>query len=59
MTQQDPVCGAQIEDAIAVAESEYLGARYYFCSLDCQQKFDQRPEDYIHRAGQLPEDPAL
>lgn len=26
-TNLDPVCGAQVEEEIAIAESEYLGAR--------------------------------
>lgn len=55
-TNLDPVCGAQVEEEIAIAESEYLGARYYFCSMDCKHKFDQRPEDYVHRSGQVPPD---
>lgn len=52
----DPVCGAQVEEGIAIAESEYLGAQYFFCSMDCKHKFDQRPEDYVIRSGQVPAD---
>ena len=56
----DPVCGAQVEQDSAIAESEYLGVRYYFCSMDCKHKFDQRPEAYVHKSGyMLPDEDRL
>jgi Cu+-exporting ATPase len=48
----DPVCGTQVNEENAAAMSEYLGRKYYFCSEDCQRKFEQRPEDYVIRRGQ-------
>jgi YHS domain-containing protein len=48
----DPVCGMQVNEENAAAMSEYLGRKYFFCSEDCQRKFEQRPEDYVVRRGQ-------
>jgi Cu+-exporting ATPase len=48
----DPVCGMQVDEENAAATSEYLGRKYFFCSIDCQRKFEQRPEDYVVRRGQ-------
>jgi Cu+-exporting ATPase len=47
---KDPVCGMMIEDATAVASSEYEGKRYSFCSTDCKVEFDENPSDYAERA---------
>ncbi|HEX2031873.1 MAG TPA: YHS domain-containing protein [Actinomycetota bacterium] len=46
MAVKDPVCGMTIEEADAVATSEFGGKTYYFCSADCKEEFDQNPEDY-------------
>lgn len=43
---KDPVCGMMIEDSNAAATSEYKGRRYYFCSKNCKQEFDENPDDY-------------
>jgi YHS domain-containing protein len=48
----DPVCGMQVNEENAAAMLEYLGRKYFFCSEDCQRKFEQRPEDYVVRRGQ-------
>ncbi len=47
---KDPVCGMMIDDATAVAKSEYQDKRYYFCSKDCKVEFDENPDDYAQRA---------
>lgn len=46
MAVKDPICGMMIEQADAVATSEYKGKTYYFCSMDCKEEFDSAPEDY-------------
>ncbi len=46
MAARDPVCGMTIEEADAVATSEYEGRTYYFCSTDCKEEFEQNPQDY-------------
>ena len=43
----DPVCGMQIEDSQAPAQSSYEGQTYYFCSEECREKFDANPKDYV------------
>jgi YHS domain-containing protein len=47
----DPVCKVELEEASAVAEVDYLGIRYYFCSERCKHEFDRHPEQYVPRAG--------
>jgi P-type Cu+ transporter len=43
---KDPVCGMQIEQDDAVATVEHEGKKYYFCSDDCREAFQEDPEDY-------------
>jgi uncharacterized protein len=42
----DPVCGMEIDRSDAVAESDYDGETYYFCSKECKRKFDAEPDRY-------------
>ena len=46
-TVKDPVCGMDIDPAIAAGKSEYKGQTYYFCSLGCKKSFDKDPEKYL------------
>lgn len=43
----DPVCGMEVNPVSAEAQSEYGGQAFYFCSVECKQKFDANPEGYI------------
>ena len=43
----DPVCGMQVDEQNAAAQSEYEGQTFYFCSEGCKEKFEQNPEQYI------------
>ena len=43
----DPVCKMEVNPASAEARSEYQGQTFYFCSVECKQKFDARPAQYI------------
>lgn len=43
----DPVCEMEVNPMSAEAQSEYGGQVFYFCSVDCKQKFDRNPEQYI------------
>jgi Cu+-exporting ATPase len=52
MKVKDPVCGMSIEDADAVATSEYGGTTYYFCSQPCKENFDKDPEKFLK--GKIP-----
>jgi P-type Cu+ transporter len=42
----DPVCGMRIDSDDAVAESEYEGKTYYFCSEACHEAFEADPAAY-------------
>jgi Cu+-exporting ATPase len=46
-TLKDPVCGMEVTHETAQARSEYNGQTYYFDSLDCKEKFDRNPEQYV------------
>lgn len=43
----DPVCGLKLEEAKAHHKTGYAGEMFYFCSLDCQKKFEEDPGLYI------------
>jgi Cu+-exporting ATPase len=43
----DPVCGRKVDEATAVARTGYAGEMYYFCSVDCQMKFEEDPGGFI------------
>ena len=45
-THTDPVCNMKVDDQSAAGKSTYRENTYYFCSLDCKQKFDQKPQQY-------------
>ncbi len=42
---KDPVCGMTVS-ADSRFQAEHAGARYYFCSASCQQKFEADPGKY-------------
>ncbi len=44
---RDLVCGMEVEKEQATGVSSYKGKEYYFCSKQCQEKFDQAPEKYV------------
>jgi YHS domain-containing protein len=44
---KDPVCGVKVNEGHAGGRSEYQGQLYFFCSPDCQQRFDQHPQRYV------------
>lgn len=43
----DPVCKMEISVADAAARQQYQSETIYFCSLDCQRKFDKNPGSYM------------
>ncbi len=46
---KDPVCGMNLDQSKAKSaglKSDYQGKTYYFCSEECQQKFDKMPACY-------------
>lgn len=46
MSVVDPVCGMELEEDEIVAESEYRGTVYYFCSEECADEFASQPQRY-------------
>ncbi len=48
----DPVCKMTVEEAKAVATSDYKGKKYYFCAVGCKRAFDQDPEKYLAEVKQ-------
>ena len=45
----DPVCGMSVNTTNAPTEMEYQGARYFFCTAECRQKFTENPGRYLAR----------
>lgn len=43
----DPVCGVQIDDGDAEAESTHNGIVYYFTSVECKDRFEEDPEAFV------------
>ena len=36
----------QVDESKAAGKSTYRDQVFYFCSLQCKQKFDENPESY-------------
>ena len=51
-THVDPVCNMEVDEQSAAGQSQYQGENYYFCSQDCKEKFDRKPEQYATHRGQ-------
>ena len=45
--QTDPVCGMQIDEKSAAANSNYKDKTYFFCAVGCREQFEQAPDKYI------------
>ncbi len=43
----DPVCGMEIDNREAEVGSSYDAMIYYFCSVDCRDRFEENPEAYL------------
>lgn len=48
---KDPVCGMEIDATAAAGQSTTSGRTYYFCSTQCQRKFDTDPDTYAASAA--------
>lgn len=49
----DPVCGMTVETAKAKSAVQD-GRAYYFCSVDCRDKFETDPARYLTAAASAP-----
>jgi Cu+-exporting ATPase len=47
----DPVCGMTVDEKTAAGKAEYNGQTYYFCSPECQKKFQHDPTKYVRAAA--------
>ena len=43
----DPVCKMNLDNNKTNFSSEYQGRKYYFCSQNCLNKFNEGPEKYL------------
>lgn len=46
-TVVDPVCGMRINRSLTVANQAYCGHSYFFCSIECHEKFSRKPSAYV------------
>ena len=46
----DPVCGMTIDPESAAGQSTYQDRTYYFCSQQCEQRFEAEPGRYTQFA---------
>ncbi|NOR21736.1 MAG: heavy metal translocating P-type ATPase [Candidatus Aminicenantes bacterium] len=44
---KDLVCGMEVKEEEAAGFSLYKDKKYYFCSKNCKEKFDENPEEYL------------
>ncbi len=44
---KDPVCGMEIEKDQAFGMTQKRGKQIYFCSENCQNKFNAEPNKYV------------
>jgi len=46
-TATDPVCGMQVDPALAAHHASHAGHDFHFCSAGCRTKFVAEPEHYL------------
>ena len=44
---KDPVCGHTVKENEAAGKTEWAGQTYYFCSTECQERFEQDPALFL------------
>jgi YHS domain-containing protein len=52
----DPVCKKHMDIANAAASLDYHSETVYFCSLDCEKRFEKDPNGFMRQMGE--EEPA-
>jgi YHS domain-containing protein len=43
----DPVCGMRLRRSDVRAQADYRGHPYFFCSAECRDKFERKPEGFV------------
>jgi YHS domain-containing protein len=54
MMHEDVVCNRPIDAGTTAWTSRYHGEPYFFCSLECREKFELEPEDYLELSERAP-----
>jgi YHS domain-containing protein len=44
---KDPVCGMVVNENKARYEADYKDKSYCFCSEDCKESFEKKPEQFV------------
>lgn len=44
---EDPVCGVMLDPKYAIASKRFRGRKFYFCSQDCKEAFEEDTEAYV------------
>jgi Cu+-exporting ATPase len=47
LMEKDPVCGMDVSKKDAAATYEHMGKMYYFCAVECKNKFAENPEKFV------------
>jgi Cu+-exporting ATPase len=47
----DPVCGMTVDPAAAKHRAQFAGHSYFFCGVDCRERFDAEPARYVVSAS--------
>lgn len=47
----DPVCKRHVDIATAAASFDYHEETVYFCSVDCEKRFERDPQAYMEQMG--------
>jgi len=42
----DPVCGMEVDERKSDYESTHAGKKFYFCSQECRDKFEDNPNQF-------------
>jgi len=54
MMHEDAVCNRPIDAGTTNWVSRYHGEPYFFCSLECRERFELAPEDYLPVVERVP-----
>jgi YHS domain-containing protein len=47
---KDPICNMEVDEETAEFKSQYGSQTYYFCSEECKDQSELRPEHYARVA---------
>ncbi len=48
---RDPVCDMQVNENETKFHSEHSGKKYFFCSEECKDTFDNKPDQFARDAA--------